>query len=164
MTDQESLRLKARTVLHLSDPTDALYVYYALYHGHERTKLYVHEDSAGHADGFAAVCQTGQRLFQPTVALRARGADVAVDLLHQALTPGRPYYVITTPDLQDAVAEVVDIEQSEDNRIYKIELFHFRSVANVMVVKPALPVQRIAGNVLYVVITVVKIVRRVMIV
>jgi hypothetical protein len=134
MTDQESLRLKARTVLHLSDPADALYVYYALYHGHERTSLYVHEDAAGHADGFAAVCQTGQRLFQPTVALRASSADSAVELLRQALTPGRPYYVITTPDLEDRVAEVVDVQQSETNRIYKIELFHFKSVINVMVV------------------------------
>ena len=132
MTDRESLRLKARTILHLS--ADALYVYYALYHDPERTHLYVHTDEAGLADGFAAVCQTGQRLFQPTVALRAREESVAADLLHQALTPGRPYYVITTPDLEDSVTEVLNVEQSETNRIYKIELFHFKSVINVMVV------------------------------
>jgi RimJ/RimL family protein N-acetyltransferase len=134
MVDQESLRLKARTILHLSDPADALYVYYALYHDAERTQLTIHTDKAGLADGFVAICQTGQRLFQPTVALRARGADVAVELLRQALTPGRPYYVITTPDLQESVTEVLNVEQSEINRIYKIELFHFKSVINVMVV------------------------------
>jgi RimJ/RimL family protein N-acetyltransferase len=134
MADQESLRLKARTVLHLSDPADALYVYYALYHEAERTQLAIHTDEAGLADGFVAICQTGQRLFQPTVALRARAADVAIELLRQALTPGRPYYVITTPDLEESVTEVLNVEQSETNRIYKIELFHFKSVINVMVV------------------------------
>lgn len=134
MADQESLRLKARTVLHLSDPADALYAYYALYHGVERTHLTIHEDADGRADGLAAVCQTGQRLFQPTVALRAPSVGVAVDLLRRALTPGRPYYVVTTPDLEDGVAEVLDIERSETNRIHKIELFHFKSVINVMVV------------------------------
>lgn len=134
MADQGSLRLKARTVLHLSDPADALCVYYALYHDPKRTQLTIHTDEEGLADGLAVVCQTGQRLFQPTVALRARAADVAVELLRQALTPGRPYYVITTPDVEESVTEVLNVEQSETNRIYKIELFHFKSVINVMVV------------------------------
>ena len=130
----ESLRLKVRPLLHFSTPGDALFVYYAFYHDPRRTRLYVHQDSAGHTDGFVAVCQTGQRLFQPTVVLRTPDARVAVGLLRQALVPGRPYYLITTPDLRDAVAEVVDIEQPETNRVYHLDLFRFRPSINVLVV------------------------------
>jgi GNAT superfamily N-acetyltransferase len=126
--------MKARILLHLSDPVDALYAYYALYHDPLRTDLFVHEDADGHVDGFAAVCQTGQRLFQPTVALRAKDERVAVEVLRQALAPGRPYYVITTLDLMDEVAEVVDVEQAEISHLYKLELIRFKPVINVLVV------------------------------
>jgi len=134
MADLQSLRLKVRPLLHFSEPADALPIHYAFYHDPRRTRLYVHEDARGHADGFVAVCQTGQRLFQPTVVLRTPDACVAVELLRQALVPGRPYYLITTPDLRDAVAEVVDIGQPEINRIYKLELFRFRPSINALVV------------------------------
>ena len=99
MGSQEQLRLKVRPMLHFAAPGDALAVYYAFYHDPRRTRLYIHEDDAGRADGFVAVCRTGQRLFQPTVVLRTPDARVALELLRQALTPGRPYYLITTPDL-----------------------------------------------------------------
>jgi len=134
MADLKTLRLKVRPLLHLSVPSDALYVYYAFYHDPRRTRLYVHEDTAGHADGFVAVCQTGQRLFEPTVVLRTPNAEVAVALLRQALLPGRPYYLITTPDLQDAVAEVVDVEQPEINHAYRLDLFRFQPSINILVV------------------------------
>ncbi|MFQ6101188.1 MAG: GNAT family N-acetyltransferase [Anaerolineae bacterium] len=130
----EQLRLKVRPLLDFSVPADALYVYYAFYHDPRRTRLYVHEDDAGHAQGFVAVCQTGQRLFRPTVVLRTTRADTAVELLRQALVPGRPYYLITTPDLRDVVTKVVSIEQPEMNRIYQLDLSRFQSTINVLVV------------------------------
>ncbi|MDY6876401.1 MAG: GNAT family N-acetyltransferase [Chloroflexota bacterium] len=134
MTDLERLRLKVRPLLHLSTPGDALYVYYALYHDPWRTHLYVHERDDGRADGFVAVCQTGQRLFQPTVVLRTPDAGVAVELLRQVLVPGRPYYLITTPDLREAAAEVIYINQPEINHICRLELSHFQPSINVLVV------------------------------
>jgi len=134
MADLETLRLKVRPLLNFSVPSDALYVYYAFYHDPRRTRLYVHEDTAGHADGFVAVCQTGQRLFEPAVVLRTPNAEVAVVLLRQALLPGRPYYLITTPDLRDAVMEVADIEQPEVNHVYRLDLFRFQPSINVLVV------------------------------
>lgn len=134
MADLERLRLRVRSLLHFSTPGDALYVYYAFYHDPRRTRLYVHEDADGHSDGFVAVCQTGQQLFQPTVVLRTPNAEVAVGLLRQALVPGRPYRIITTPDLQDVIAEVVGIEQPETNHVYKLDLFHFQHLVNVLVV------------------------------
>jgi len=134
MGDLDSLRLKVRSLLDLAAPADALPVYYALHHDPARTHLYVHEGHAGRVDGFVAVCQTGQRLFQPTVVLRTPDARAAVELLRQALVPGRPYILITTPDLRDAVAEVVDIEQPEIDTIYRLDLFRFQPMINVLVV------------------------------
>jgi GNAT superfamily N-acetyltransferase len=134
MADLQALRLKARLLLNLSDPLDALYAYYALYHDPGRASLFIHEDAEGHTDGFAAVCQTGQRLFQPTVALRAKNERAALDVLRQALIPGRPYTVLTTLDLMDAVAEIVDVEQAEINHLYQLELIRFQPIINVLVV------------------------------
>lgn len=127
-------RLKIRPLLSLSAPADALYAYYAFYHDPKRTELTVHEDGHGRADGFIAVCQTAQRLFQPTVALRAPRASVAVELLRETLRPGRPYYLITTLDLQEATADVVEIQDLEINRVYEVDLARFEYQVNVLVV------------------------------
>ena len=134
MTNLEQLRLKVRTLLHFSDPADALPVYYAFYHAPQRTTLYVHEDDDGHAEGFAAVCQTGQRLFRPTVVLRAARAGAAVELLRRALAPGRPYYLIAAPGLRSAVSKIVDFEQSEMNRVYRLDISRFQATINALVV------------------------------
>ena len=134
MANLERSRLKVRTMLHFSDPADALYVYYAFYHDPQRTSLYVHEDASGRADGFVVVCQTGQRLFQPTVVLRATSADTASEVLRQALVPGRPYYLITTPGLRDAVAGIVSIGQPEMTCVYRLDLSRFQPTINVLVV------------------------------
>ncbi len=134
MSELERERLKARTMLHLSTPGDALYAYYALYHDDERTNLQTHRDAERHADGFVAVCQTGQRLFEPTVVLRTPKPNVAVDLLSEVLVLGRPYYLITTTDLREAVREVLDIKQTEVNHVYQLNLSRFDRTINVMVV------------------------------
>lgn len=134
MAEVDRVRLKIRPMLSLSAPADALYAYYAFYHDRERTQLHVHEEADGHADGFVAVCQTSQRLFQPTVVLRTPKVQVAVDLLREALVPGRPYYLITTPDLRDAVSHVVNMAQPQSNRVYEIDLSRFEYFVNVLVV------------------------------
>jgi len=134
MNSIESLRLKIRPLLHLSAPADALFAYYAFYHDSSRTALYVHEQPDGRADGFVAVCQTGQRLFTPTVALHTPNASVALDLLREALIPGRPYYLITTLDLRDVVTKVLTIGQPEVNHLYKLELHRINVALNVLVV------------------------------
>lgn len=135
MNSIESRRLKVRSMLHFSTPADALFVYYAFYHDAERSELYVHEDKDKRADGFVAVNQTGQRLFTPTVVLRTPRADVAIDLLNQALSPGRPYYLITTPDLRDVATRVIDIERPMINHIYHLDLLRLSasSELNVLV-------------------------------
>lgn len=134
MPDLGKKRLKVRSMLSLSAPVDALYAYYAFYHDRDRTELHVHEDGRGRADGFVAVCQTGQRLFQPTVALRTTKVEVGEALLREALESGRPYYLITTPDLKGLTSGVVEMPNPEMSRIYEIDLSRFEYVVNVLVV------------------------------
>jgi hypothetical protein len=121
-------------MLSLSAATDALYAYYAFYHDRERTELRVHEDTEGHADGFVTVCQTSQRLFQPTVALRTPKVRVAVDLLREALIPGRPYHLVTTPDLREAVSQVVEMPEPQTSQVLEVDLARFEYAINVLVV------------------------------
>ena len=99
--------LEREEFLSPADPGDALAVYYALYHDPTRTQLWLNFDAARRVDGLVAVCQTGFNLFQPTVVLRAANTRVAVSLLRQALHPGRPYYVVTTPALSVSLPLIV---------------------------------------------------------
>ena len=130
----EIQRQSVRPLLNLNTPVDAIYAYYTLYHDPKRTQLYLHGDSTGRTRGFVAVCQTGRQLFQPTVVLRTPDARGAVDLLRQALVPGRPYFAITTPDLRDAVTEVLSIDEPRTNCLYRLDLSAFESAINVLVV------------------------------
>jgi predicted GNAT family acetyltransferase len=50
------------------------------------------------------------------------------------LAPGRPYYVITTPDLREAVLNAVQVEQPERNHVYILDLARFHETVNVLVV------------------------------
>jgi GNAT superfamily N-acetyltransferase len=126
-------RLQRARFLSLTEPRDALTAYYALYHDPGRTQLWLHEDDAGRLDGLVAVCQTGFNLFQPTVVLRAPGFDAVAALGHQALQPGRPYYIVTTPCLRPAVQAIMRLEQEEQNRVYRFDPSRYRPEINVLV-------------------------------
>lgn len=137
-TDQAALsaqraHLKRDRFLSLAEPGDALAVYYALYHDPGRTQLWLHFDAAGRVNGLVAVCQTGFNLFQPTVVLRATDAEVAVRSLDQALHPGRPYDVVTTPALGPALQAAVHLEREQVNRIYRFDPRRYRPEINVLV-------------------------------
>ena len=135
MADLDLLRRRIRPLLAIDDPADAQAVYYALYHTPRRTQVVVHEDNAGLVDGFVAVCQTGQRLFRPTVLFRASGRQAVRELLSRALVLGRPYYVTSPMDLRGAVSEAVRIERPEIVRLYRLDRARFRPDINVMVVE-----------------------------
>jgi hypothetical protein len=127
------VRLERGAFLSLAEPRDALAAYYALYHDPRRTQLWLHSGSSGQIDGFVAVCQTGFNLFQPTVVLRARDEEIGVDLLRQALHPGRPYYVVTTPALDLVVRQEIQLEQEEINQVFLFDPNLHRPEINVLV-------------------------------
>jgi GNAT superfamily N-acetyltransferase len=115
-----------------ADPADAMTGYYALEYDPGRVQLTTHFTPAGRADGFVAVCQTGRDLFVPLVVMRAP-AQVAGDLLRQAMRPGRPYAVITTPELEQSVQQAMSLERQQLNCIYTLDPSAYRQVINVMV-------------------------------
>lgn len=127
------VRLEREAYLSLTEPRDALAAYYALYHDPKRTQLWLYSNADDQVDGFVAVCQTGFNLFQPTVVLRAREDEIAVHLLRQALHPGRPYYVVTTPALDLVVRQEIQLEQEEINQVFWFDPNLYRQEINVLV-------------------------------
>jgi hypothetical protein len=125
--------LERERFLSLTEPRDALAAYYALYHDPGRTRLWLHKDANDQIIAFVAVCQTGFNLFQPTVVLRAHADETAVALLREALQPGRPYYVVTTPALDLAVRDVLGLDSEEFNRVYVFDVRRHRPEINVLV-------------------------------
>lgn len=122
------------SLLNLHSPADALAAYYALSYDDKRVQLTVEQDKEGRAIGFVAVCQTGLDLFRPLVVLRADLPATAIALLHKALVPGRPYYIIAPLELTPALNAVMDIEERDVNHIYEARRSSFKPIANVLVV------------------------------
>ena len=114
-------------------PEDALAAYYALHHSDARTRLAVHRDEYGAADGFIAVCQTGFDLFQPLVVLRAPTEYVATDLLRTALSPGRSYHIFVPPHLAPAVLAELDVQKAAICRVFEARRADYKPVINVLV-------------------------------
>jgi RimJ/RimL family protein N-acetyltransferase len=104
-----------------------------LYHNPSRTQLLLHSNTDDRVNGFVAVCQTGFNLFQPTVVLRTFDAEVAAELLRQALHPGRPYYVTTTPKLAPALQAVIHLEQETIYQVYRFDPRRHQPEINVLV-------------------------------
>jgi RimJ/RimL family protein N-acetyltransferase len=125
-------RERIRPLLVPTDPSDGMTAYYALTHDPRRTRLTLHRTPAGGVDGFVAVCQTGRDLFVPLVVMRAREDDVA-ELLRQALQQGRPYTVVTQPELRSGIEDVLLAEHQQVNQVHVLQPESHRPVINVMV-------------------------------
>lgn len=124
--DLNAQRAAVRPLLAPSAPEDALAAYYALYHDPRRTRLTLHRATANQSiNGFVAVCQTGQDLFRPLVVIRAPDDSAVGNLLHRALTPGRPYYLIALPELFEAAQRFLDAPEPSVNRIYRLDPARF---------------------------------------
>jgi GNAT superfamily N-acetyltransferase len=120
-------------LLRRRDPADALAVYYALHHSELRTKLTVHRDKRGAADGFVAVCQTGYDLFQPLAVMRAQTIEIAAWLLRAALAPTRLYNIVFPPVLGPAIVAHLDARAAAVHIILEARRADFQPVLNVLV-------------------------------
>lgn len=131
--DLIELRRQVRPLLDISAPRDGLAAYYALYHDAARTRLYV-EQERDRAIGFLAVCQTGRDLFRQLAVLRAYNPATAYALLRRGLQPRRPYYLLTTMDMQPVVEAAMEVERMQVNRVYRLDLRRYAPSLNVLVV------------------------------
>jgi hypothetical protein len=126
-------RKQVRVLLDVSSPADAPTAYYALFHDPARSALFTHTDSAGRVAGFAGRFQTGVDLFRPLVTLSCRRAEVAADLLAQALTPGRPYILFANLNQLSLVGGSLGIDNERILHIYQLDVARFKPVINVLV-------------------------------
>jgi hypothetical protein len=137
-----TLREQRKLVERLLDPTspaDAPTAYYALYHDPQRSALFVRTDAEGRAIGFAGRFQTGVDLFRPVVVTRCPDAELAADLLAEALTVGRPYIFFGEPNQLPLVSASLQIDNRRILAIYELKTARFTPVINVLVVTKTAP-------------------------
>ena len=122
------------SLLSLTDPGDALTVYYALYHPPALTRLHVHRKATGIPDGFLAICTTGADLFRPLVVMRAETDAVLRALLREALLVGRPYHFIVPVRYASTLTEEVERSEERVEFILTLDPAAFQPILNVLVV------------------------------
>ena len=133
MPDLATKRACVQTLLSAHSPADAIATYYALHHDPARTRLFLHHDAAGQADGFLARAQTGMDLFTPTVTARAPSEQTAGALFQSGLIAGRPYYLLLPPELEAVAFRDLEVSAAERLRVYCLESKRFRPVINALV-------------------------------
>lgn len=138
----EKEREEIQPLLSLSDAGDALTAYYALYHSPALTRLLVHRDGRGAADGFLAACTTGADLFRPLVVMRAADERVVRELLGEGLTVGRPYHFMIPLRYAAVLTEMVELSEQQGVRVLALDRAAFEPAMNVLVV----PVEGASGG------------------
>ncbi len=132
-------RTLVRRLLDDSSAADAPTAYYALFHDPARSTLFTAQDSAGQVVGFAGRFQTGIDLFRPLVTLICQGAEIAADLLAQALAPEHPYILFTGLSQYPLVGGNFEIDNHRILHIYRLDVRRFQPVINVLVRKEKTP-------------------------
>jgi len=124
-----------RRLLSLTDPGDALTAYYALYHPPALTRLHVHRDASGVADGFLATCTTGADLFRPLVVARSEREEVLRALLQQGLMAGRPYHFSMPMRYVPVLEQAVSVSEVHVGMVLMLDPRAFQPVVNVLVTR-----------------------------
>jgi len=126
-------------LLDTTSPIDAPTAYYALYHNPNRSALFVRQDTQGRAVGFVARCQTGIDLFRPLVVVRCPDAEVAADLLQEALVVGRPYLFFSNVNQLPFIGGSLRASNERILSIYRLDPARFSPEINVLVVQKNAP-------------------------
>jgi hypothetical protein len=126
-------RTLVRRLLDDSSAADAPTAYYALFHDPARSTLFIAQDAAGQVVGFAGRFQTGIDLFRPLVTLICQGAEIAADLLVQALVPEHPYILFASLSQYPLVGGNFEIDNHRVLHIYRLDVRRFHPVINVLV-------------------------------
>ncbi len=117
-------RAAITALLDLTDPGDALTVYYAIYYPAEKATLHLAWEQ-GELAGFLVICQTAVGLYTPLVVLRSRSADVTLRMLRNHLISGQEYFfAIEELDLPFLRRACRTWEEGHE-RIYTLDPVHF---------------------------------------
>jgi uridine phosphorylase len=122
---------------HLLDerqPADTAAVYFAYYHGEERTWLVTSPPEAERAEGYILLAQTGMDLFRPFLTLRLPpDMEQATKLIYDALRP-ETAVILNTPDqYMPLIRACFAIESEEQLQMMVLDPAHFEPVVNVLV-------------------------------
>src|SRR5262249_5467247 len=109
------------------------------YHDAKRSTLFVRDGDDGTPTGYVGRFQTGIDLFRPLVNLRCWQAEVAADLLAQALTVGRPYLLFANLNQLNMVGGSLGIDNQRILLTYVLDASRFKPVINVMAVEKKAP-------------------------
>jgi hypothetical protein len=126
-------RTLVRRLLDDSSAADAPTAYYALFHDPARSTLFTAQDTTGQVAGFAGRFQTGIDLFRPLVTLICQGAEIAADLLAQALIPEHPYILFASLSQYPLVGGNFEIDNHRVLHIYRLDVRRFHPAINVLV-------------------------------
>jgi hypothetical protein len=126
-------RTLVRRLLDDSSAADAPTAYYALFHDPARSTLFTAQDATGQVVGFAGRFQTGIDLFRPLVTVICQGAEIAADLLAQALIAEHPYILFASLSQYPLVGGNFEIDNHRVLHIYRLDVRRFHPVINVLV-------------------------------
>lgn len=134
-------RRAIRKLLDQRSVSDAMAVYYALFHPDDRTKLYVHQGRNGVVDAYVAVCRTGIDLFRPLLTLRLNNDDPdgAAELIHRALAPGASVFIHCPLAYRPVLAALFEITTEQQLRLFSLSRDFFQPVVNVLVMRSSTP-------------------------
>jgi RimJ/RimL family protein N-acetyltransferase len=122
---------------HLLDerqPADTTAVYFAYYHGEERTWLVTSPPEAERAEGYILLAQTGMDLFRPFLTLRLPpDMEQATKLIYDALRPETTVILNTPDEYMPLIRACFAIESEEQLQMMVLDPTHFEPVVNVLV-------------------------------
>lgn len=120
-------------LLNSGSPADAAAAYYGLDHPAERVRLFVEVAGNGSPRGFLALAQTGMDLFRRLAVPFAAHPMGLVNLLRQALVPGKPALILLPLEQQDWVEGWLDLTDVLVTDLYRLHSSHFQPLLNVLV-------------------------------
>jgi ribosomal protein S18 acetylase RimI-like enzyme len=126
-------RALVRRLLNDSSAADAPTAYYALFYDPVRSVLFTRQDESGRVSGFVGRFQTGIDLFRPLVTLSCQNAEIAADLLAEALVPEHPYILFASLNQYPFMGGSFEIDHHRVLRIYRLDVRRFQPVINVLV-------------------------------
>jgi ribosomal protein S18 acetylase RimI-like enzyme len=137
-------RRAIRPLLNERIPADAAEVYYAFYHGGNKTQLILSPPSSAEttmsANGYLAISRTGIDLFRPLLTMRLpEDHQEVAALFATALPPGANVFINAPAGYEPLLKAFFDVQTEQTLRLLRLDAGSFRPVINVLVVRTDTP-------------------------
>lgn len=139
-----SLKNQRASLQHLLDetnPVDAQAVYYAYYHGDDKTRLFTYPQEASRAQGYIALSRTGMDLFRPLLTMRIPEDDfqVGFELINSAVPTETPVIIFSPEVYEPLLRALFDIQSETFYRLLVLDWDRFEPIINVLIVQTTAP-------------------------